>query len=311
MMFGTRESFSYFSCQLCGCLQITQIPANLAQYYPDNYYSINSGTHRGQRQKHLPWVRVILEQARAQKAILGTSSPLSWLAPHLVDLPPEIYPVGNWLKTCGIGSRHASFLDVGCGSSSWWLNSLRTLGFRRLLGVDPYISSDVTSNGVTIRRGVLADIDGKFDLISFHHSFEHIPEQLQTLEAVRRLLRPNGYCLIRIPVVSSMVWEMYGTDWVELDAPRHLYLHSKQSIQKIAEKSGFKLVTSICDSSEFEFYGSEQYRRDIPLTSIESYWINPATSSFTYREMASFRELAERANREGTGGRACFFFKLK
>ena len=310
MMFGTRERFMYFSCRSCDCLQISRIPGNLAQYYPHEYYSI-AGTDRGLRQGTISRVRAILEQARAQKAIVGSSSLLSWLGSRLVDLPPEIHPTGNWLKACGIRSKHAAFLDVGCGSSSWWLSSLRSLGFHRLFGVDPHIADHMVSDNITIRRGLIFDIKGQFDLISFHHSLEHIPDQLKTLTRARQLLRPGGHCLVRIPVVSSLVWETYGTDWVELDAPRHLYLHSTRSIQKIAEEAGLTLVSSICDSSEFEFYGSEQYRRDISLMAKESYWTDPAASNFTFREMATFRALAERANREGVGGRACFFFKLR
>jgi hypothetical protein len=102
---------------------------------------------------------------------------------------------------------------------------------------------------------------------------------------------------------------MYGPDWVELDAPRHLYLHSHRSITQLAESQDLSSVYVACDSSEFEFYGSELYRRDIPLTSVNSYWRDPDNSDFTFREMARFRQLAEQANREGRGGRACFVFK--
>src|SRR5436190_21957778 len=39
MMFGFRDEFTYFECARCGCVQIQEVPANLAKYYPDNYYS--------------------------------------------------------------------------------------------------------------------------------------------------------------------------------------------------------------------------------------------------------------------------------
>ena len=39
MMYHTREEFQYFECGNCHCLQITEVPDNLADYYGDSYYS--------------------------------------------------------------------------------------------------------------------------------------------------------------------------------------------------------------------------------------------------------------------------------
>ena len=39
MMFGIFDEFDYFQCFKCRCLQITEIPKNLSDYYPKNYYS--------------------------------------------------------------------------------------------------------------------------------------------------------------------------------------------------------------------------------------------------------------------------------
>ncbi|MFN3786659.1 MAG: class I SAM-dependent methyltransferase, partial [Thiothrix sp.] len=39
MMLGRRDEHRYFQCSACECLQIERIPENLAQYYPEDYYS--------------------------------------------------------------------------------------------------------------------------------------------------------------------------------------------------------------------------------------------------------------------------------
>lgn len=44
MMYGTQDQFDYFQCSKCHCLQIAQIPENLAQYYPTDYYSYKAPT---------------------------------------------------------------------------------------------------------------------------------------------------------------------------------------------------------------------------------------------------------------------------
>lgn len=246
-----------------------------------------------------------------KEMMFGRNTLLARLAATVVDLPPEIHRVGRLVQTCDITRPKAVFVDVGCGPSSWWLNCLKAIDFDDLQGLDLHIPDDITSGGIPIRKATLDEITGKFDLITFHHSLEHIPARIETLDRVHSLLGANGRCLVRIPIVSSLVWEMYGTDWVALDAPRHLFLHSLRSIALAGARAGLELVTTQWDSTEFEFYGSEQYRRGIALTAEDSYWKDPSRSGFSYREMAQFRHLAAHANREQRGGRACFVFKVR
>jgi len=306
MMFGSHEEFEYFLCSECGCLQINHIPEDLSRFYPPTYYSFNPNISSPTDKSGL---RKALEQLRVKNALFGRGFKLAKLASQLVDLPPRLSEIGPWLKKCGIQSMDAKFLDVGSGSSSWWLNDLKAIGFRNLMGVDPYIDSDINENGIQTQKGRLDEVQGSFDLITLHHSLEHVPDQVETMKTIRSLLRPGKFCLIRIPVVSSTVWEQYGTDWVELDAPRHLYLHSLKSIEHVGVKAGLKLVDHFCDSTEFEFWGSEQNRRGIPLRAEDSFSENPSMSSFTYREMADFKKRAEEANLSGQGGRGCFIFQ--
>lgn len=308
MMFGTREEFEYFLCNNCECLQITNIPSDLSRFYPPTYYSFNNQIPIPTEETSL---RKIMKRLRVSNALFGRGFKLAKLASHLVELPPQLYSMGPLLTKCQIKSFNARILDVGCGSSSSWLSGLKELGFHNLLGVDPFIESDVKSGGVVILKTDIKNLSDKFDLVTLHHSFEHIPKQAETLKAVRSVLKPGGFCLIRIPLVSSIIWEEYGTEWVELDAPRHLYLHSLKSMKLLAKEQRLELVDFFCDSTEFEFWGSEQYRRDIPLMAENSFLINPLKSNFTYREMNEFKEKAKEANDTGQGGRGCFIFQAK
>lgn len=307
MMFGTREEFDYFLCESCGCLQIKDIPAKLSEYYPSEYYSLSD--QQPPRQASLSWLRSRLERARGRKAVLGKNSLLTRLAVQLVDLPPEVHLIGKLVKACRVRTARTRFLDVGCGLSSRWLRGLQAIGFGHLHGVDPFIPTNCNINGIRLTKGNLDSVVGQYDVISFNHSLEHIPEQSVTINLARRLLSRRGCLIIRIPLVSSLVWDMYGTDWVELDAPRHLYLHSHNSIRKLVEQHQLELIDIKWDSTEFEFYGSELYRRNIPLNADNSYWKNPNMSDFTFKEMEEFRQLANKANQERRGGRACFIFQ--
>lgn len=311
MMFGSREEFEYFKCRSCGCLQITQIPDDLSRYYPKNYYSHQPATFVARE----GYLRRKLEKLLIDTALFNRHHKLSRIAKVFASLPAHFFRARpNLLQRAGIRDYSARILDVGCGGQAQWLQDLKMAGFKSLLGIDPFITSDLTVNGIAIRcidvQSFSNQSNDHFDIISLHHSLEHIPDQKGTLVAIRKLLAPSGICLIRVPIVSSLAWDIYGVDWVELDAPRHLYLHSKASLRNLGKAAGLTLFDIQYDTTEFEFYGSEQYRLNIPLTDPNSLWVNAESTVFPENKRREFQELAKQVNANGNAGRACFLFRL-
>jgi hypothetical protein len=90
-------------------------------------------------------------------------------------------------------------------------------------------------------------------------------DPVKVLKDLSRILNNNRYILIRIPVIDSYVLGKYQENWVSLDAPRHLFLHTVKSIRLIAEKAGLEIKKIVYDSDEFQFWGSEQYLKSIAL----------------------------------------------
>ena len=70
---------------------------------------------------------------------------------------------------------------------------------------------------------------------------------------VSRLLAPTGVAVLRIPTASSFAWEKFRTDWVQLDAPRHFFIRSVESMEKLLELSELELYKVVYDSTAFEF----------------------------------------------------------
>jgi len=310
MMFGTREEFEYFKCKSCGCLQIANIPDDMSRYYPDDYYSHQPNAISN----HQNLLKSAFEKLLIDTALFDRRYKLNRMAKQFVSLPDYFFRASpNLLKSAGVQNYRARILDVGCGGRAQWLQDLQQIGFNNLLGIDPFIKSDLNVNGIPIRRIDVSSLarqhNGHFDLITLHHSLEHIPDQLSTLLAIKNLLSSSGTCVIRIPTVSSLSWEIYGVNWVELDAPRHLYLHSKESLRKLAKDIGMELFDIQYDTTAFEFYGSEQYKLNIPLTDQNSLWVNPASTVFSQEKQQEFAELAREVNASGSAGRACFFFR--
>ncbi len=294
MMFGTREKFTYFQCLFCGCLQISEYPSDMAAYYPKDYYSYS---------QRLPAVRALksgiqdfLRRKRNESRIRGKGL----LGKLLLRWKPFDEIPEEWILKLKL-PFDAAILDVGCGNGVRLL-SLNQLGYQNLAGVDPFIPETCRyPNGVVVHKKELGQMEGQFDLIMFHHSFEHMQNQLAILKQACALLKKNGVCLVRIPTASSYAWEHYGVHWVSLDAPRHYYLHSHESIRFLSSEAGFSLTEISSDSTDFQFYGSEQYLKNIPLAAPESYWVHPEKSIFTAGEVDAFKRRAWRLNALGRG----------
>src|SRR5690606_9665958 len=101
--------------------------------------------------------------------------------------------------------------------------------------------------------------------------------------------------------VSSWAWEHYRTDWVQLDPPRHLVIHSLESARRAASAAGLELSEVEYDSGHFQFVGSELYRKDIPLL--------PALYEAAPSEIRRYRRRAAALNAAGKGDQASFFFR--
>jgi len=295
MMLGLRDEHSYFECAKCGCLQIESVPENLPTYYPENYYSYKKTGTSNLLKKQL--IRFRDQYAVAGKSLIG----------HLIYFSsPE--PKLNTLKSLNL-EKTSRIMDVGCGAGNL-LYSLKEIGFENLLGIDPFNDDDIKyENGLTIEKKSLHEVNGEWDLIMFHHSFEHVYDQHEVLQKVHKLLASNGSCLIRIPTVSSYAWMHYGLDWVQLDAPRHLFLHSVDSMRLLAEKNGFKLEHVLYDSNALQFWGSEQYKKDIPLRDKKSYAESINNSIFTAKEIKTFEKRAKELNALNQGDQAAFYLK--
>jgi SAM-dependent methyltransferase len=205
-------------------------------------------------------------------------------------------------------TEDSKILDIGCGSGNL-LRVLKRNGFKNLLGIDKYIKEDVKyENGLEIQKAVIQEVEGKWDLVLFNHSLEHMPDQLETLQVVSELLTKEGICLINLPTVSSYAWKNYRTNWVQLDAPRHFYLHSVESLTILSEKARLRLRDIFYNSTAFQFWGSELYVRGIPLSSCSYYYKNPSDSIFPEAKIRMFNRRAKKLNQTSQGDQAAFYF---
>lgn len=264
-------------------------------YYPASYYSYKTES------------TVRLGVFTYFKNVLHAWSELIFKNPMGFVLSKFNYPPGffSWFEKIN-PSFKLKILDVGCGNGEL-LSEFRKYGFKNLTGIDPFIENDIhLDNGVIIYKKEIEELDSVFDFIIFNHSFEHMSLPLEVLKKTYSILNPGGFVLIRVPVTGE-AWEKYHENWVQIDAPRHFYIHSIKSMKILTEKAGFKLNDIVFDSTEFQFWGSEQYKKGIPLISEQSYAVNPGKSLFTPDEISSYLSEAKELNRKNEGDQACFY----
>ncbi|MFA6564742.1 MAG: class I SAM-dependent methyltransferase [Verrucomicrobiia bacterium] len=301
MMFGLHDEFEYYRCASCGCVQITNMLEDMGRYYPPQYYAY------AEQQDQYLFPRLSHARVLARRCLtnlkLSRSSLIREFALHLGRGPTLPYwlqlfpkPVFTWKRV----------LEVGCGAGRHLL-TLRDCGFNRLMGVDPFVPSSISyDGGVNVLRQTVGETEGKFDLVMLHHAYEHVVDPVVTLRKVRRLLARGGQVLIRIPLADSWAAGFYGANWVQFDAPRHLFLHTHRSMEIVAGLAGLTIIRVEYDSSEFQFVGSELYRRGQPLHCGDNSVSVEERIGCAPEDLRRFGERARELNRTKQGDQACF-----
>ena len=288
-MLGLNDEFDYFECSNCLCIQISEIPKDMDRYYPAGYYSYKQPVFPTK----LTGIRYFLKKSLAGY-FMGKFNFVGFLLSPFYENP------FTWLKP-NVVNFNSKILDVGSGTGRMLL-SMKRSGYQNLTGIDPYNNEDIFyDNGVRVFKKDIFEIEEQFDLIMLHHSFEHMQNPKDILQELRKHIAPGGNLVIRIPVANSYAWRKYQTHWVQLDAPRHFFLHTIKSMTILAKECALELQSAEYESTAFQFTGSEKYLRGIGFSE--------KTTIFSKKQMKTFGKESKRLNQINDGDTVCFYLR--
>ena len=273
MLGGSRDSFEYMECSACGSLSLLDVPSDMSIYYGNSHYGSFSDTK-------VPYFKKYFRVARNKHAILRSGGMFGRVFNWLRPLTYEHTCIGSY---CELDSK---ILDVGCGAG-WYINALHEIGFTNVSGIDPFVDKDICySNGVSVRKKFLHDVDEKYDVIISHHSLEHVPDPLKTLSDIKAKLNPCGICILTIPVAEDL-YRKYQHNCYLIQAPQHFFLYSIRGFLTLVSEAGLKVDLMFRDAAATALWYkySDLWKKDIANSetegSINSYFSNADLRQFS------------------------------
>ena len=92
--------------------------------------------------------------------------------------------------------------------------------------------------------GVLSDagLPGEsFDAVTMWDVIEHLNDPFANLCEVWRVLKPGGLFALSTGDIGSLWARLCGGYWQLLTPPQHLFYFNRQSMEKVAERTGFEV----------------------------------------------------------------------
>jgi 2-polyprenyl-3-methyl-5-hydroxy-6-metoxy-1,4-benzoquinol methylase len=140
-----------------------------------------------------------------------------------------------------------NILDIGCGTGDF-LTSCFKNEFE-VFGVEPNKQAREIALQKINNNSVFDSFDSlkkatncKFDIITLWHVLEHVPNLLDYIKTLKKLLNPNGVLVIAVPNFKCYDAHHYKEFWAAYDVPRHLWHFSKNAIATLFKKVDLEIT---------------------------------------------------------------------
>jgi SAM-dependent methyltransferase len=227
-LLGLEGEFNMVRCNRCGLHYLNPQPtrSELARYYPEEYDPF---------------------QAQASPAARGGPALQRWSVEY------------GLAKRCRAIARYKDggrLLEIGC-ANGLFLDAMRRRGGWQLEGVEvsaPAAGYAREELGLDVFCGSLQDAEfpaGRFDAVVMWDVLEHVHQPRETLVEIRRVLKPDGVFVFRLPLLDAWERRLFGPYWAGWDAPRHLTLFSRETLALMLDKAGFRIEETACIAGSY------------------------------------------------------------
>lgn len=152
----------------------------------------------------------------------------------------------RYLKRVMMHRRSGKLLDIG-SAFGYLMEVAKSYGFDAY-GVElSSFSSSIAKKkfGSKVFEGKLKDAnfpEAHFDVITMFDLIEHIPQPVEFMREVKRIIKPGGFVGITTPDTSSLSYKLLGKGgWFHWKF-EHLGYFNRKSIEGLAQCTGFTLV---------------------------------------------------------------------
>lgn len=233
---AVKGVFEVWRCSLCTAFFVNPRPSQkkLSKFYANHYYTNAMENKNNPVRRFERWY---LKNIAVKKGVF------SILAREILNPPLSFFKVIKKRRFPFI--KNGTLLDIGCGSGEF-LEKMQSLGMN-VTGVDPFASKEAGINAkITIHRMPLEKAPLKpesFDVITMNHVLEHVPNPHIVFSTIHKLLKEEGIFVFAVPDSSSLSAKVFKQFWLHWDTPRHLIMYNIHSLQVLAQKNDFKIIS--------------------------------------------------------------------
>jgi SAM-dependent methyltransferase len=230
---GIPGSWPYVRCRSCGLVYLTPRPdaKSLGRYYPSDYACYRTAETPVAHLKRWALKGVLGREARGAFTSLGRLA-AEILAPLAGEFP--------------LRRRGGNLLDVGCGTG-WYLRLFEGQAGWKAFGLEAEggTARAAQEAGLRVRQGTLAEAaypENFFDVVHLWHVLEHLDDPREALGRIRGWMKPGGELILGVPNPDSASARIFGTYWHPLDAPRHLTLFTRRTLEGLLREEGYRVL---------------------------------------------------------------------
>jgi len=180
-------------------------------------------------------------------------------------------------------NKKGRILDVGC-ATGFLLDQAHKEGWE-VYGLEPSAwAVDYARNTLqlpNITQGSLKDANypaNFFDAVIFKDVIEHLTDPKESLEQIRRVLKPSGVICCNTPDVDSWASKVFASKWWGIKQA-HLYYFNKISLSALFEATGFMPLTIRSHARTYTVnYWADKLASYVPAFSFIRSWFGPKSS---------------------------------